>query len=109
MEDWVQNQYLVFLVEMQESRNFDVLFEVFLGVFLVFGREKKRRESLGRREISEKCLWGVWGMLGAIYSLRCENRGGSHYRVANLNPPLIGMILTPLDRSWFLVSKKVWN
>ena len=97
------------LVRREESISFDVCFGCFLGVFLVFGREKKRRESLGRREISEKCLWGVWGMLGAIYSLRCENRGGSHYRVANLNPPLIGMILTPLDRSWFLVSKKVWN
>ena len=48
--------YLVFLVEMQESRNFDVFFEVFLGVFLVFGREKKRRDRLGKREILEKCM-----------------------------------------------------
>ena len=41
---------------MQESRNFDVFFEVFLGVFLVFGREKKRRDRLGKREILEKCM-----------------------------------------------------
>jgi len=34
------------LVEMKESRNFDVFF----GVFLVFGRERKRREKLGQRE-----------------------------------------------------------
>ena len=55
---------------MQESRNFDVLFEVFLGVFfLVFGREKKRRERLGRREISEKCLWGFGACLGLFIAL----------------------------------------
>ena len=54
---------------MQESRNFDVLFEVFLGVFLVFGREKKRRERLGRREISEKCLWGFAACLGLFIAL----------------------------------------
>ena len=40
-----------------QSRNFDV----FLGVFFVFGREKKCRESLGRREISEKCLPSLSG------------------------------------------------
>ena len=54
---------------MQESRNFDVLFEVFLGVFLVFGREKNRRERLGRREISEKCLWGFGACLGLFIAL----------------------------------------
>ena len=46
---------------MQESRNFDVFFGMFLGGFLVFGREKKRRERLGRREISEKCMSSLSG------------------------------------------------
>ena len=35
----------MFLVKREESRSFDVCF----GCFLVFGREKKRVEKLGRR------------------------------------------------------------
>ena len=37
-------------------------------VFLVSGREKKCREQLGRRKISEKiCVLTIKGELGAIY------------------------------------------
>ena len=36
-------------------------------------------------------------------------QGDGHYRAAGLKPPLIGLILTPLDRYSFSVSKKVWN
>ena len=45
-------------------------------------------------------------MPGAIYNPERENRGGGHYKAASslsmagdLNTPLIGLILTPLDRS----------
>ena len=44
----------MFLVKREESRDFDVFSGVFLGIFLVFGREKKCREELGREKISEK-------------------------------------------------------
>ena len=79
----------------------------FLECFLVFGREKKKhRKQLGKRKISEKCVLPVWGVPRAIYSPKHENRGGSHCKAAGglsmaagLNPPLIGLILTPLDRS----------
>jgi len=59
----------------------------------------------------------ICGVPGAIYSPGCENRGGSHCKAfdgllmaAGSNPPpLIRLLLIPLDRSWFLVSKMVWN
>ena len=35
-EDWVQEQYLVFLVKREESRNFDVFFGFFLDFFFFF-------------------------------------------------------------------------
>ena len=57
----------MFLVKKEESRDFDVFSGVFLGFFLVFGREEKSREELGREQISEKCgspgLMGAWGYL----------------------------------------------
>ena len=61
----MEKQYLVFLVKREESRDFDVFFGVFLGLFLVFRRERKRREELGREQISKKkcvspglgCAW----------------------------------------------------
>ena len=56
------------MVKRKESRDFDV----FLGVFLVFGRERKCREKLGRRENFRKMCVSIWGVLGAIYSLGCE-------------------------------------
>ena len=41
--------------------------ECFWAFFLVFGREEKSREELGREQISEKCgspgLMGAWGYL----------------------------------------------
>ena len=51
-EDWVQEQYLVSLVRKEESRSFNVCY----GCFLVFGREQKRVERLGRRQTLEK-MW----------------------------------------------------
>ena len=53
-EDRVQEQYLVFLVKREESRNFYVFFGFFFFFFWVFVREKKRRETLGRRENFKK-------------------------------------------------------
>ena len=52
-----------------------------------------------------------------FYIPGCENRGPGHCKaasslsmVARLKlPPLIRLILTPLDIYWFSVSKKVWN
>ena len=86
----------MFLVKREESRDFDVFF----GVFLVFGRERKRREKLGQRENFRKmCALPIRGLPGAIYSLGHENRGGGLSMAASLNPPMIGLILTPLDRS----------
>ena len=55
------------------------------------------------------CALPIRGLPGAIYSLGHENRGGSLSMAASLNPPMIGLILTPLDISSFSISKKVWN
>ena len=41
----------------------------------------------------------VWGLPGAIYSPGHENRGDGLSMAVGLNPPLIGLILTPLNRS----------
>ena len=48
----------------EKSRNFDVCF----GCFLVFGREKKYVERLGKRQISEKSVSPIYRVLRAIYS-----------------------------------------
>ena len=59
----------MFLVKREESRYFDVFFGCFLCV-LVFGREKKYVEKLGREKNSKKmCFFLVEGVPGAIYSL----------------------------------------
>ena len=53
------------MVKRKESRDFDV----FLGVFLVFGRERKCREKLGRRENFRKmCLLRSGGPPTSILS-----------------------------------------
>ena len=41
----------MFLVKREESRDFDVFFGVFLDIFLVFGRDKKYKEELGREKV----------------------------------------------------------
>ena len=51
----------------------------------------------------------VCGVPGAIYSPKRVFHGSGHSRVASLKLPLIRLILTPLDRSSFSASKKVWN
>ena len=102
----------MFLVKREESRDFDVFFGVFLGFFWHLG-ERKNVESSGQKANFRKmCVLPIWGMLGAIYSPGHENRGGgravgSSSRAASLRPPLIRLILTPLDRFSFSVSKKV--
>ena len=53
----MQKQYPVFLVKRKELRDFDMFFGLFVCVCVcvcVFGREKKRREELGREQILEK-------------------------------------------------------
>ena len=68
----------MFLVKREESRDFDVFFGVFLGLFLVFRRERKRREELGREQISKKNVCPpVWGVPGSIYTPEHENRGAA--------------------------------
>ena len=54
----------MFLVKREESRSFDVYF----GCFLVFGREKKSVERLGKRQILEISVSPVCGVPRAIYS-----------------------------------------
>ena len=83
--------------------------ECFWVFFGVWEREKMLRAARQKANFRKMCLLPIWGMLGAIYSPECENRGGSHCKAAGLNPPLIWLISTPLDRSSFSVFKKVWN
>ena len=60
-EDRVQEQYLVFLVKREESRNFDV--------FFVFGREEKHVEDVQAESRTKGDLFfffflkGAWGLL----------------------------------------------
>ena len=56
----------MFLVKRKESRDFDVFFGVFLGVW---EREKTERAARQKANFRKMCLLPVWGMLGAIYSL----------------------------------------
>ena len=42
----------------------------------------------------------------------CRKRPGREKdpgRFLHISPPQMGLILIPLERSWFLVYKKVWN
>ena len=113
----MQKQYLVFLAKREESRDFDLFFRVFLGVFLVFGREKKKcREQLGRKKILEKCVFSLSGACLGLFIASGEKIKRGHCKAASslsmaagLNHPLIGLILTPLERYSVSVSKKVWN
>ena len=73
----------MFLVKREESRNFDVCF----GCFLVFRREKKCVERLGKRQISEKSVSLVYRVPGAIYSPGHVFPGGGPYRVAGPERP----------------------
>ena len=77
---------------MQESRNYNVFFGVFLGGFFRVWKREKNVE-MGRTEILEKCLSSLSGN-----SPRHENQGVGHCKAAGLNPPLIRLILTPLNR-----------
>ena len=106
----------MFLVKREESRDFNVFL---WSVFRCFRclEERKKCRGIGQRENFRKNVsLLVWGVLRAIYSPRRKNQGDSHCRASSslsrassLKYPLIGLILTPLDRSSFLVSKKVWN
>ena len=74
-------------------------------VFLVFGREKKHVERLGKRRISEgkkkkeEKVLPVCGVPGAIYSLGRVFRGGGPSRATGLKRPQNEWIMTPLERS----------
>ena len=72
----------MFLVKREESRSFDVCF----GCFLVFGRDKKHREELGREKILEKCV-SLWfdGCLRLFIAL-----GAFFEAVAIQGPPASG-------------------
>ena len=85
----------MFLVKREESRSFDVFF----GCFLVFGREKKYVERLGKRQISEKSVSPIYRVLRAIYSPGHVFRGDGPYRVTGLERPQNEWILTHLERS----------
>ena len=65
-------------------------FLVFLGIFLVFGREKKCREELGREKISEKmCVPWSMGCLGLFIasSTKIEAKAIVGTLVAIQGPP----------------------
>ena len=56
----------MFLVKREESRDFNVFF----GCFLVFGREKKRKDQWGKRQVLEKCVFPCSGVcLGLFIAL----------------------------------------
>ena len=65
----------MFLVKREESRYFDVFFGCFLCV-LVFGREKKYVEKLGKEKNSKKKCVFSWlkGCLGLFIALACFSR-----------------------------------
>ena len=93
--------------------------ECFWVFFLVFGREKKKcREQLGRKKILEKCVFSLSGACLGLFIASSEKIERGHCKAASslsmaagLNHPLIGLILTPLERYSVSVSvsKKVWN
>ena len=88
----------MFLVKREESRNFDVFFGGVLCVFWCLEERKKCVENLGSKQISKKCgLSLVFGVFEAIYS-PSTNFETTALRAANLQPPLIGLISTPLKR-----------
>ena len=93
-EDQVKKQYLVFLVKKEESRDFDIFFGVFFGVW---GREKTQRE-VGqkvnfRKNVFPPCLGHTRGYL------QPRARKSRQRPLKGLNNHLIRLILTPLDRS----------
>ena len=102
-EDWVQKQYLVFLVKREKSRDFDVFF---WSVFWCLEERKSVERCWAEGPISEKCF-SSW--LGALYSPGREFQGESPWRFSGLKRSIIWFFLTPLDRYWFSISKKVWN
>ena len=84
----MQKQYLVFLVKRKESRDFDVFFGVFLGVFWCLGERKKQREQLGKRQISDKCVSSLSGAcLGLFIALDAK------IEVAAIVRPLASILL----------------
>ena len=107
-EDWVQKQYLVFLVKREESRDvffFWSVFGILLLLLLLFGREKKTQRGTRQRvNFIKKCMSPQSdGCLRLFIAL------SAFFEVAFFaffKPPLIRLILTPLDRSSFSVSKK---
>ena len=58
-EDWVQKQYLVFLVKRGKSRDFDVFFGVFLGVFWCLEERKNVERGWAKGKFSKKCVCSV--------------------------------------------------
>ena len=64
-EDWVLKQYPVFLVKMEESRDFDVFF----GVFFFWHLEERKNveRNWEKSKFQKKCvspgLMGAWGYL----------------------------------------------
>ena len=90
----------MFLVKREESRNFDM--------FFVFGREEKHVEDVQAESRTK----------GDLFFFLSEGCVGPFIAPAHLSrrrpftttskTPWIGLILTPLERFWLPVSKKVW-
>ena len=75
-------------------------------VFLVFGREKKHVERLGKKanfrgekKKKEEKILPICGVPGAIYSLGRVFRGGGPSRATGLKRLQNEWIMTPLERS----------
>ena len=93
----------MFLVKMQESRDFDVFFGVSWGVFWCLEERKNVESNWAKGKFQKNVcpfyLGHVCGMPRAIYSPGRENRGDGLSMAAGLNLPLVWLILTPLERS----------
>ena len=100
---WVQKQYLVFLVEREESRDIDV----FLGLFwCIEERKKKMQTEAGQKRNFRKNVSSlVCGVPGAIYSPERENQGSSHSRATDPKWFLIQLILNLLDRGRVVLAE----
>ena len=108
-EDWVQKQYLVFLVKRKDQETLMCFWSVF-RYFLVFGREKTQREKLGIRENFKKMclllgLMGAWGYLQPCVRIlrRRPLKGHQPQKVSDR------VDLDSLGQIFIFNFQKVWN
>ena len=88
---------------------------IFCVIFGVGKREKTCRETRHRWKMRKCGSFQVWWVPGAIYSPTGTSRGDDPWRAASSPSRTAGLerlskwlILTPLNRFWLPISKKVW-